>query len=103
MKLANNIPIKANIIIRIILPRMVCFFDNSSILSGKREKIDTDAITPAAKEIAPLVILSVFLNLKKIGIVPSMVDNPATVVTKNENVILFILNCIILIKKYDCY
>lgn len=82
---------------------MVCFFDNSSILSGKRENIDTDAITPAAKEIDPLIILSVFLNLKKIGIVPSMVDNPATVVTKNENVILFILNCIILIKKYDCY
>ena len=49
------------------------------------------------------MLWKLFLNLKKIGIVPSIVDNPATVVTKNENVILFILNCIILIKKYDCY
>ena len=73
---------------------------NNSNDSGTRENIDTDAITPAANAKDILIILLVFLNGIKIGIIPIKVDRPAIDVTIKENIILFILKFIHNKKKY---
>ena len=58
------------------------------IVEGKYDKIklssiiDTVIITPAAKLRELATILSLFLNLKRINIVPNRVEKPAKVVNK---------------------
>ena len=67
--------------------------------------MDTDNITPLAKARDDAIILSLFLTLKKTGIIPNIVDKPAIPVTKKENIILFIIKYMFLLVKntYLCY
>ena len=78
---------------------MVYFSDNSLMLSGSKEKIETESITPLAKLIEALIIFFVFLIFKNMGIIPSKVERPATPVTKKENVTLFILKNMFFLEK----
>ena len=55
------------------------------ILSGTKSKTDTVIITPEAKLREFAIILFLFLNFKKISIVPSRVEEPANAVNKNAN------------------
>ena len=51
--------------------------------SGIKSNMDTDNITPLAKEHAEAINLFSFLIFINIGIVPNIVDNPARVVKIN--------------------
>ena len=61
--------------------------------------MDTQSITPDAKERLAAIILSLFLILINIGITPIIVDKPANEVSKKEKPIVPILSPINYMKK----
>lgn len=71
---------------------------NNVIDSGTKSVIDTQIITPAAKERLAHIILSVFFNLIKIIIRPNKVDSPARKVNKKA---ICVLDIIITNKVYE--
>ena len=75
-------PITINIKDKKIVKKELPVNLRSLILSGTKSNIDTVIITPAAKLKELAVILSLFLNLIKINIVPNRVEKPAKVVNK---------------------
>ena len=75
-------PITINIKDKKIVKKELPVNLRSLILSGTKSNIDTVIITPAAKLRELATILSLFLNLKKINIVPNRVEKPAKVVNK---------------------
>ena len=75
-------PITINIKDKKIVKKELPVILRSLILSGTKSNIDTVIITPAAKLKELAIILSLFLNLIKINIVPNRVEKPAKVVNK---------------------
>lgn len=78
----KNIPKKSNAGIGW---KILC---NKMKASGMRSVIETQIITPAAKDKAQLISRSLFLTEKKIGIVPMRVESPAREDNKKAYVIL---------------
>ena len=90
IKLEIIIPNIINRNVTIITPRPLKDSLNILIDSGTKSKIDTDIITPDAKEREPAIILSSFFIFINIKIVPNIVENPAKIVSKKDIPILFI-------------
>ena len=78
-------PIMINRNDKVMVQKGVLVGLSNLMLSGTKSKTDTVIITPVAKLRELAIILSLFLNLKKISIVPSRVEKPANVVNKKAN------------------
>ena len=78
-------PIMINRNDKVMVQKGVLVVLSNLMLSGTKSKTDTVIITPEAKLRELAIILFLFLNLKKISIVPSRVEKPANVVNKKAN------------------
>lgn len=76
------IPIMIKINVKIIVSNPLWLVFNKVRASGTKSVIETQIMTPAAKESEEAMTLFSSFNLIKIGIVPSIVDRPAMVVRR---------------------
>lgn len=89
INIERKIPIMTKVKLINIIVKLLYFF-NIFRDSGIKSVIDTQSITPDAKAKEAQIIFSSLLILKKIKVVPNMVESPAMVVSRKAIFILFI-------------